>query len=336
MQVGVLRRSIVSMIAGALVVVPSSLHAAPTSKLTYVRAGTADSCPDESALRRAVARRVGYDPFFPFAERTVVAQIDAVPQGFTAQVRIVDARGIVLGERILEKVRICDELVQNVALAISVAMDDLETAGAMKPAPARESPPLAVPDEALPAPASASVPAPAAEALPRTTPRWEARTALGVVGSLGAAPSASFGGVLGVAAARSWLRIGLEGRADLPSSDSVGGRGRIVTTLLVGSLVPCGVLRGKLTPYVCAVGSFGRFSASAEGIAEPASNASRWTSLGGRAGLELAVADAVAVFAHLEGGGTMTRHRLEIDGRTVFTLPPGWASIGAGLVATVF
>jgi hypothetical protein len=32
-------------------------------------------CPDEPALRKAVAARVGYDPFFPWAEQTVVVQI---------------------------------------------------------------------------------------------------------------------------------------------------------------------------------------------------------------------------------------------------------------------
>src|SRR4051794_4640258 len=64
----------------AILSVVSALFAAeagasPASRLVYSRGVGAESCADESALRAAVATRLGYDPFFPWAPITVVAQI---------------------------------------------------------------------------------------------------------------------------------------------------------------------------------------------------------------------------------------------------------------------
>jgi hypothetical protein len=59
---------LVAAVLGASLVSRVS-QALPTSQLSYVRAGgTEEACLDEAELRRAVARRVGYDPFFPWAE----------------------------------------------------------------------------------------------------------------------------------------------------------------------------------------------------------------------------------------------------------------------------
>lgn len=50
--------------------------ASPSARLLYVRNVGAEGCPDESALRKSVAARLGYDPFFPWATTTVLATID--------------------------------------------------------------------------------------------------------------------------------------------------------------------------------------------------------------------------------------------------------------------
>src|SRR5262249_5238402 len=127
---------------------PSAL-ATPTSKLTFVRGSGAESCPDELELRRAVARRVGYDPFFPWAERTVIAQIDpAGRKGFSAKIHVIDTKGVLLGERQLDAVADCHELVQSIALAISVAIDDLDAARPAAPTTESEVP-AAEPEPAL-------------------------------------------------------------------------------------------------------------------------------------------------------------------------------------------
>src|SRR3954454_23345909 len=80
---------------------------APTSKLTYVRGPGSEACPSESELRSAVAKRVGYDPFFPFAPRTVVAQIERVGRGFRAQIRIVEESGSLVGDRVVGPMSDC-------------------------------------------------------------------------------------------------------------------------------------------------------------------------------------------------------------------------------------
>jgi hypothetical protein len=72
----------VLLLAGALTA--SSARAAPTSRLTYVRGPGAEKCPDEAELRRAVAERLGYDPFFPAANRTIVAEITRTQGGYAA------------------------------------------------------------------------------------------------------------------------------------------------------------------------------------------------------------------------------------------------------------
>lgn len=320
--------------------------AAPTSKLTYVRGDGAEACPDESELRRAVAKRVGYDPFFPWAERTVVAQIDTTTggSGFIGQVRIIDSRGKLLGERKLARISDCAELVQSMALAISVAIDDLDTTSATAGTPTRtedEPPPIA---RQAPGPVSDEAPDPPERPPPsaRPTPRmrWHLRTWLGAGGTLGVAPSPSVGAVVGVAASASWFWLGIEGRADLPSRASIEptAGGRIATSLLMGSIVPCGFVRNvSPSPYLCAVGSLGSLGAKSEDVSGPKSSNGRWLAVGGRAGLAITIAgDWLEVYGQFDAGATLTRHRLDLNGTEVYRVPAGSVSMGAGLAATLF
>src|SRR6188472_4541113 len=73
--------------------------ASPSAKLVYVRGTGAETCPEEADLRRAVATRIGYDPFFPVAQKTVIAQVSKVSAGYRARVQIVAEDGTVRGER---------------------------------------------------------------------------------------------------------------------------------------------------------------------------------------------------------------------------------------------
>lgn len=119
-------------LAFALAAVAAPAGATPSAKLTYVRGPGAEACPDESELRRAVAARLGYDPFFPTAPQAIVAQIHARARpdgrrGYRGDVQIVNEHGIVRGERALEtKSEDCAEMVRALALGISIAVDDLD------------------------------------------------------------------------------------------------------------------------------------------------------------------------------------------------------------------
>src|SRR5580698_5235802 len=97
------------------VIVPALLgtraaNATPTSRLVYSRSSDADSCPDEQALRHAVAARVGYDPFFPYATRTIVVSIARRDRAFVASVDLVDEGGLSHGARELPAEGNCTEL----------------------------------------------------------------------------------------------------------------------------------------------------------------------------------------------------------------------------------
>jgi hypothetical protein len=117
----------------------SAATAFPTSRLTYVRNKGAELCPPEEVVRTEVATRLGYDPFFVWAERTIVAQVWREPKGYRAAVQLVDAKGLVSGSRALRSQSDdCSELVKAAALAISISIDPDSVTRAPGPPPAAD------------------------------------------------------------------------------------------------------------------------------------------------------------------------------------------------------
>ena len=133
-------------------------RATPSAKLVYVREPAASACPGESDLRKAVATRIGYDPFFPSASKTVIAQISRAPTGYRGKVQIVGDDGNLRGTRDLStRGDDCSELLSALALAISIALDDLDdgkplpaTAGGQTGETTPAAPPAAPPAPVLP------------------------------------------------------------------------------------------------------------------------------------------------------------------------------------------
>ena len=96
----------------------------PSSRLIYARGKGAESCRDEESIRKEVSARLGYDPFFVWAERTIVTQTERQERGFRATVQLLDDKGMVRGSRVLKSnASECTELVKSVALAISIGVD---------------------------------------------------------------------------------------------------------------------------------------------------------------------------------------------------------------------
>ncbi len=83
------RRLVLRVVVLGLVV-PTIARATPTSRLVYSRTAEAATCPDEQALRRAVAARVGYDPFFAYANRTIVSALSRRDGAFVGTVDLID------------------------------------------------------------------------------------------------------------------------------------------------------------------------------------------------------------------------------------------------------
>ena len=68
-----------SGIVVALVLSAGSAPAAPSARLVYVRDPDAATCPDEQAVRAAVAARLGFDPFLAYARATMFAEATTTP-----------------------------------------------------------------------------------------------------------------------------------------------------------------------------------------------------------------------------------------------------------------
>ena len=112
------------------------------SRLVYSRAPSVTSCPEESELRAAVRARLGYDPFFPWADQTVVARRDAALES-SAQRQGVPRRftGPCLARaRIHNDVEECNELILALSLAIVIALDPLHGSIAAGAAPTERRP----------------------------------------------------------------------------------------------------------------------------------------------------------------------------------------------------
>jgi len=308
----------------------ANANASPSAKLTYVRGVGAEKCPDEAALRRAVAARLGFDVFFPWARRTVLAEITKGPRGFRAKLQIISEDGVVLGVRSLDATSDnCADVAQALALAMSIAVDDF---GLDEPPP-----PVAAPD---PSPQAPSAPEPSAAAplppppddpseptSPPATrgPRYS--IALTPTLSLGIAPSPSVGlrGAFDVRLARSFsLGIGVQG--DLPASG-----GHVQTHALSGSLVPCLLLPRPL--FFCAVLSAGDFHEIGVGVINAQPGDALFVSIAPRVGVALPIGSRFFALAEADAAFVVLRPNVQVSGMPAFQphiLSPSLA-VGGGV-----
>jgi hypothetical protein len=317
-------------IAAALT--PSLSIASPSAKLVYVRSAGAEVCPDEAELRRAVATRIGYDPFFPVAQKTVVAQVSKAPQGYRAHVQIVAEDGTVRGERDLgTKGQDCGELVGAIALAISVALDDLDEAPAPPPDP--PPPPARAEPDALPAPREPVRDTPPAKPDPAPAKPPEERVDLaGLIGGgvvTGTAPSIAASGQIAGILGMGPLALRIDGRADAPSGTGLRPNGRLSTTSFVGVASVC--VRGKI-PFFCAGAGPGWISSTTEGLANPRTDGAAIFVAALRFGARIRASRVFFVEPSIVAGGNLVRHDVVVDGQIAYELPFLWggASILAG------
>jgi hypothetical protein len=314
--------------------------ATPSAKLTYLRGPGAERCPDETELRKAVAARLGYDLFFPWATKTVVAEITKARRGFRGRIKIVDREGLVRGERALDATsEDCGDVMRALALAISIAVDDLDLDQAPAPPPAATTPPVPLTPEPPP-PESALEPRPEPSAPDRPSrggapaPVPPARGGVSLEAwltpqaSVGVAPETSLGLVADVGARYGRVSIGAELRGDLPASGGTAASGRVQTYVLLGSIVPC--FHAPTPLFVCAVVSAGTFQEQGTEIRSPRSGAAPFGAAGVRLGIERPISSYAFFLAHADGLATVARHTVQIDGQTAYTLPPFSASVGFG------
>jgi hypothetical protein len=298
-----------------------------------VRDVGAERCADEGQLRQAVAARVGYDLFFPWAQKTVVVEVRAAkPSGYRGVVQIVDDHGLILGQRSLDsRGDDCADLIRALALAISIAVDDrsleyippqADPPVAADPPPSSDSAPLPLP----PAPAVAGpVDAPSQETAP--SPLSFSAWVTPFV-TFDSAPSPALGAEAEAVARFGNASLGLGIRADAPASSSVPQGANVSTWLAAVTVAPC--LRGPVGTSVCGLAAAGWFGAQGQ-VASPNRDGEIFAAAGGRVGFDAPLGRRLVFVSHVDALAALTRFDVKVSGAPVFRVPPISVAVGAGL-----
>ncbi|MGB0591690.1 MAG: hypothetical protein ACPGU1_18595 [Myxococcota bacterium] len=107
--------------------------------LSYVLGEGAGDCPSRAALHEAVAQRLGYMPFTHDAQEHVEVAIEARGSTYRARIRLSRADAPTRAEREVEAtVRGCDEIVDALALSVSLALDPDAVERVKRPRRARD------------------------------------------------------------------------------------------------------------------------------------------------------------------------------------------------------
>jgi hypothetical protein len=305
------------------------LHAAPASagpaaRFVYLRGKGTESCPSEADVRQAVEQRLGYDPFFSYAAATMFTEVSAERGRFSVSLKLVDGDGSVRGDRTLHAQGKCGELMDAMALTISIAIDPQSVTRqgppadappaekAVEPEPSTAPPPEPPPESDEPAPSTPPVLSP--------EPKRPLVLAIGLgpLASLGSAPALAVGGALAVDAQIGRLVGGIEARADLPASAQAGKLGRVESSLLAGSLF-FGLREGLV--FAAAVGSIGRIDATSTDVLRARDSAGLFAAAGLRLGIGIPLSDRVEVRIRGDVVANLLRHDLTISGQRASSIP---------------
>lgn len=315
-------------------------EATPTARLIYLRGEGAEKCPSEDELRKAVVQRLGYDPFFPVAKVTLVAEVERRDKGgFTGKVKVIDADGLLVGTRVIPSASSeCAELVRVLALNLSITVDDLAL---LLPEKDAGTPTVEVKDApevaAQPAPAQTPAPGSAKDPAPAESPdeaKPSARTvfpeaAVLLLGAAGKTPAVTLGLGASLGLRVKAFRVSGELVALLPSEGSEGGnKGRAQVT--EGTLAFCYHLA---LPYACAKGSVGSLEGSGALIESPKTGRALVAGAGIEAGAEFPLTEHLLLRALADVRFALVRPRIDVSGTPVFRTPP--ASLTLGFAAVV-
>ncbi len=279
------------------------------ARLVYERGAGAEDCPEEAAVRAAVVARLGYDPFVDTASSTLRATIGRSDSTYRADVKLVDDGDAVRGARTLEhRGARCADLVDAMALTISIAIDPRSLDGPVSAAPAAASLPPA--PEKTPAEHGSPRPVAAGASLHLDG------HALGGVW-VGAAPNANAGLVAGLELLYRSAALAIDARVDGKSSIDVA-QATVGTRFTGASLAPCfapGIFRA------CGLFAIGELVATSKGITTPKEDSALHVLGGVRAGLVVPLAPPLL---HLRGqvdlAYAFTPQIVRIGGQDVYTL----------------
>jgi hypothetical protein len=282
-------------------------------------------CPDAAALQVGVAARLGYDPFDDNAADRLRVTIRPTAHGLEARIEMDDRDGVPKAERrLLSRQHDCKELASSVELAISIAIDP-SGSGAQASA-SRVSPSSAPPPPLGQAPTAEQLGA-------SSSPPWrlDADLSAMLVAGFRSAPSTSLGLSVGAALKGEYLSLGIEARADWPTSQSlrVGSMG---TSLYTASLVPC--LRGRYVGF-CALATAGLLHGAGEGLVEAKQANFFYAAVGARIALGYPVARHWSLALYGDAVSPLTESSLAVDGSTVWSSPTLAFALSLGVTANI-
>ena len=314
-------RAINGVLALGLVFFGNAAFASQSARLVYARTSDAEGCGEEAALRQAVARRLGYDPFVAVSDNTVVAELRGDGSGLSARVFVIERGNLVSGARELSsKSRDCEELRLAVALAISIAIDPdaierVSTDTSTIDSQAETTPATVVSEVPSPQPPPVSKLKLVGEISTRVT--WR----LGLAGTVatGPLPSSNFGFAGAFEVAGSSFTIGIEPRWLLPrKTDTLSSVNAQATTNFVGvTLTPC---YRKNAFRSCYFAELGRLTS--EGLVSSANrDTTLWVAQGLRLAYHLGREYGLGVTPKLDGLVAMNRVTMLLNGRTAYETP---------------
>jgi len=288
-----------SMLLAALVAtVPARADStsAPTTRLLFIVDERVAGCPTEETMRALVATHLGYDPFRRDALWLVRARIEPSGVEIVGRIELEDDRGAPAGGRKLHAPKgACQDLVDSMALATSLALDPVTAP--RRPSPVPVSPPSSNSPPPDPVAVTPSVPEPAtpiAPPPPRPSSPFTTYAVTATQVSLGGTPGTALGFTLGGGVERRWLAIGLEARIDLPS-EADSQNGGVEATQLDIAAVACAQTGSRVAVAGCLVAGGGPMWSHGVGVTEEGSALTAHAGVGARVRLALRLTDVLAI-----------------------------------------
>lgn len=310
----------------------SSVASGAGARLVYRRAAGAERCADETALRQAVARRVGYDPFTAQAPVTIMVDMIAKGPHLYGHVVVLDTRGTEQGTQTLEGADAsCDDLLASIALAVSVVLDSEPQPRAIQEEPTTPDEESGAPSPMGVSPAAADVPPPISldahsRVSPKVkpeapTPRSDLRpkpprtlslwVAPGARASVGAWTALSLGPDLLVELRVGQFGIGLEGRYDR-TTVKVGSVAQVGVNRATGSLLPCGHWAWAVA---CGLAAFGT-TWDGGAAAFPQAASAPYVAFGARLGVQVPILSQVRILGAVDVVGIATPTAISVGTAT--------------------
>ena len=347
------RRFILAIVASSVAAPAPSLAAArvTSARLTVERGKGAELCPAPQAVREAVVRRLGLDPFTDDGVTDIHVTVSADTAGLHARIAIAGDANRLPAERLLSSARFdCRDLADSIELALSIAINPRLALApsapvAAPPPPSGPAPPPAAvaapPPAAEPAPLPASSTAPPSARLP-TAPQAPAsppvvvanreevgaagprakvggQLSLGVeaLGTAGLGPGPALGAGVDVGLRRRRWSLELDARAVMPSSADLAG-GTVTAWLGMLALAPCGHFHAFAA---CAVGGVGALRGRGEGFVLTGSATLPTFSVGARVAWERPVGERWWLRTSAELNAVVGRAHLLVDGNEAWVSP---------------